>query len=750
MDTRDLRFATIRDHATATADATVRLRKLLRDVSKMHATLASELTRVVTQSRPQMDAICSGPMRSSAVAITSMLDWLSDAAQGYQQFADALREGGASALLVLERQLADNRQKYKRVAQKAALQISQAATDVQTVHRESAAAVDAVLAQSQSQEEDATEDKGFWRRKNKATKNTKQNAKKLIAAAEAAEEKYMKTVEQANERSRAARIAISSVVAQQCSDESMRILTTKRVLQKCVAQSFRQLLVDLGGDGSEYERFEGDCEDVEAARDLQSLADALRKTERNRVPLALTAVDEASKFEEFSFNLKPWRQAEQMSAHTLEEAMQDGLLVPRVLTLLPELVRSTGHGLRTDGIFRLSARPSELQSLRTALARGDLEAAESLVRAANDPITPAAMLKEWLRSLKEPLIPQEFYDECIGAFDAWRVAQRGKDEAPRDAARQRVLTVLNKVPALNQRALRVVASLMLESAAEEEHSRMSLDNLAIVFAPSILRNPSLDAHTLLLRANTERGFAVLLAQTVGADEETQRLLQRLQQQPQQLAEQAEAETETDTSSESEMPLREALRLQSRTPQPKRTASRTARRHSLHREASNKPRVRVSDFLFANTSPSSVKADTDSRTKGADAVPRVAAMHEHEMELPVRRRAATVDVTAVGPLKTAQMSPTALAPASPRSDVGSALAGEVFDALPVAPGTQVLRMQSLEELSEDEDLGVPEPELQALPKPSAQHKRPASAGDTDVPVLCEDLDSDKLLDLLDEV
>ena len=55
----------------------------------------------------------------------------------------------------------------------------------------------------------------------------------------------------------------------------------------------------------------------------------------------------------------------------------------------------------------------------------------------SDPHIPVSLLKLWYRELQEPLIPAEFYDECVECYE---------DE-------QAVLNVVNNLPEINRLVL---------------------------------------------------------------------------------------------------------------------------------------------------------------------------------------------------------------------------------------------------------------------------------------------------------
>eukprot|EP00727_Mastigamoeba_balamuthi_P009450 m51a1_g5127 hypothetical protein (613) ;mRNA; r:394637-397128 len=117
-------------------------------------------------------------------------------------------------------------------------------------------------------------------------------------------------------------------------------------------------------------------------------------------------------------------------------------------------------GAREKGIFRESLLSKTL--VDEAMERLDTQMPDSAEMAAE-------LIKRCLSSLPEPLIPYTLYDAVL------------RKEQP--------MVVFEKVPEPNKRVLAKLMGLMRFMALPEnaEHSKMSLTNLVIVFAPSLLR-----------------------------------------------------------------------------------------------------------------------------------------------------------------------------------------------------------------------------------------------------------------------
>ena len=124
-----------------------------------------------------------------------------------------------------------------------------------------------------------------------------------------------------------------------------------------------------------------------------------------------------------------------------------------------------------DVPLKVSSRiPSDLRSfenLKHSLERGEycvLDVGEG------DAIAASNLLKSWLRSLDEPLIPSHLYlkiveEHCSPAH------------------------VMSELPEQNRHALRCVLTLLqtISTPTNQSGTRMSVDALAIIFAPNLIR-----------------------------------------------------------------------------------------------------------------------------------------------------------------------------------------------------------------------------------------------------------------------
>ncbi|KAM3720547.1 Rho GTPase-activating protein [Dirofilaria immitis] len=159
-------------------------------------------------------------------------------------------------------------------------------------------------------------------------------------------------------------------------------------------------------------------------------------------------------------------------------------ILPWLETTLIDLILSA-DGQHTEGLFRVPADPDHVHTARLRLDRG-------LIPVVRDAHVPAALLKLWLRSLPEPLLPDTFYLRCLAVCDQ-----------PEEACR-----IAELLPAVNRLVLAKLLEL-LQLLAEEEtvkYTKMDVCNLAMVMAPNVLRCDSDDPRVIFDNARREMTF----------------------------------------------------------------------------------------------------------------------------------------------------------------------------------------------------------------------------------------------------
>uniref|UniRef100_H0YXZ6 Rho GTPase-activating protein 39 n=1 Tax=Taeniopygia guttata TaxID=59729 RepID=H0YXZ6_TAEGU len=172
-----------------------------------------------------------------------------------------------------------------------------------------------------------------------------------------------------------------------------------------------------------------------------------------------------------------------------QQDMYPGNKLPWVQTQLSQQVLALG-GEQTEGIFRIPGDIDEVNALKLQVDQWRIP------NSLSDPNIPASLLKLWYRELEEPVIPQQFYKECISNY-----------ENP-DAA----VAVVQLLPELNRLVLCYLIHFLQIFAQPSNVSRTKMDvnNLAMVMAPNCLRCQSDDPRIIFENTRKEMSFLRML------------------------------------------------------------------------------------------------------------------------------------------------------------------------------------------------------------------------------------------------
>ncbi|KAM9808240.1 unconventional myosin-IXAa-like [Neosynchiropus ocellatus] len=133
------------------------------------------------------------------------------------------------------------------------------------------------------------------------------------------------------------------------------------------------------------------------------------------------------------------------------------------------------HGLYTEGIYRKSGSTNKIKELRQGL---DTDVASVNLDEYNIHVI-ASVLKQWLRDLPSPLMTFELYEEFLRAM-----GQPDKREVIHG-----VYSVIEQLSRTHLSTLERLIFHLVRIVLQEETNRMSVNAVAIVFAPCILRCP---------------------------------------------------------------------------------------------------------------------------------------------------------------------------------------------------------------------------------------------------------------------
>lgn len=163
-----------------------------------------------------------------------------------------------------------------------------------------------------------------------------------------------------------------------------------------------------------------------------------------------------------------------------EHLLNSGQEIPMVLKCCAEFIEHFGT---VDGIYRLSGITSNIQKLRRAF---DEERIPDLNQAdiKQDIHAVSSLLKMYFRELPNPLCTYQLYDKFVDAIQT-----RNEDNERLNVMKETV----QKLPPPHYRTLKYLASHLHKISKHASNTGMTDRNLAIVWAPNLLRSPALES-----------------------------------------------------------------------------------------------------------------------------------------------------------------------------------------------------------------------------------------------------------------
>uniref|UniRef100_A0A8C1ILP4 Rho GTPase-activating protein 24 n=1 Tax=Cyprinus carpio TaxID=7962 RepID=A0A8C1ILP4_CYPCA len=150
---------------------------------------------------------------------------------------------------------------------------------------------------------------------------------------------------------------------------------------------------------------------------------------------------------------------------------------PRLAPLLVEqcvdFIRE--QGLKEEGLFRMPGQANLVKELQDAFDCGD----KPLFDSNTDVHTVASLLKLYLRELPEPVIPFNKYEDFLTCAQLLL-----KDE---EVVSLELVKQVNTLPQANYNLLKYICKFLDEVQSHSNENKMSVQNLATVFGPNILR-----------------------------------------------------------------------------------------------------------------------------------------------------------------------------------------------------------------------------------------------------------------------
>ncbi|KAI3364753.1 hypothetical protein L3Q82_000965 [Scortum barcoo] len=160
---------------------------------------------------------------------------------------------------------------------------------------------------------------------------------------------------------------------------------------------------------------------------------------------------------------------------------------PRLAPLLVEqcvdFIRE--RGLDEEGLFRMPGQANLVKELQEAFDCGD----KPLFDSNTDVHTVASLLKLYLRELPEPVIPFSKYEDFLTCA---QLLAKDEEEGVQELGKQ-----VSTLPLPNYNLLKYICKFLDEVQSHCNENKMSVQNLATVFGPNILRPKMEDPVTIM-------------------------------------------------------------------------------------------------------------------------------------------------------------------------------------------------------------------------------------------------------------
>ncbi|XP_041425060.1 rho GTPase-activating protein 22 isoform X3 [Xenopus laevis] len=181
----------------------------------------------------------------------------------------------------------------------------------------------------------------------------------------------------------------------------------------------------------------------------------------------------------------------------LEEAVNlETSHAPLVVEQCVDFIRE--NGLQEEGLFRLPGQATLVKELQDAFDSG----AKPTFDKNTDVHTVASLLKLYLRELPEPVIPFSRYQDFLRCA---HTLSRDQEEGT-----QEICILIKGLPPVNYNLLKYICSFLDEVQSHSDTNKMSVQNLATVFAPNILRPKLQDPIALIEGASLIQHLMTIL------------------------------------------------------------------------------------------------------------------------------------------------------------------------------------------------------------------------------------------------
>ncbi|XP_075279458.1 rho GTPase-activating protein 22 isoform X2 [Opisthocomus hoazin] len=158
-------------------------------------------------------------------------------------------------------------------------------------------------------------------------------------------------------------------------------------------------------------------------------------------------------------------------------------LAPLLVEQCVDFIRE--RGLTEEGLFRMPGQANLVKDLQDSFDCGE----KPLFDSNTDVHTVASLLKLYLRELPEPVIPFAKYEDFLSCG---QLLSKDEGEGTQELVKQ-----VKNLPQANYNLLKYICKFLDEVQAHSSINKMSVQNLATVFGPNILRPKMEDPVTIM-------------------------------------------------------------------------------------------------------------------------------------------------------------------------------------------------------------------------------------------------------------
>ncbi|KAA6374366.1 MAG: putative Rho GTPase-activating protein 39 [Streblomastix strix] len=222
------------------------------------------------------------------------------------------------------------------------------------------------------------------------------------------------------------------------------------------------------------------------------------------LPRNILKVDEKTKFDIEKIRNERWNFDCELNDIMLRQSIlpspEKDFLVPSILIFLTNKIIQT-DGLKTEGIFRKCVPIDEAENAIALLDLGDYN--NQFFKDHDNPHLYAVLLMNWFYRLWEPIIPFKLYDDALNIV---RPSEPNNDD--NIAKITSCQFILSQLPLANILTLKYISRFLKYIYAGENvrQNKMPLENLALIFAPNLIRQKSKDPTEMNANLHLEIAF----------------------------------------------------------------------------------------------------------------------------------------------------------------------------------------------------------------------------------------------------